>query len=699
MPLIPALTPPKHSRPIPDEFLKGYWSNLDVRVHGHANEELTLVGNMIQDWLNRGGCARPSYVVDGLGAILSLIMPEAEPKRLLEMGPLCSFSFLEDDFLDGDMFAAGEAYSAERNGRDVKVLSRKYRNILDQVKSKIFVELLEADDAQNTYVQAYEEWAKASTETENLDTEFESLEEYLNERLDNFAASCGWNVMPLLHDFKLSETDLSDLNCIDQLSYRMMILINDYYSVENDWSSHTALDKPGLPPSAAYVIMRTRDVSIGEAKNIIQEEFFKMEKSWVELRDKLMKECKPSSAQDFAKYMTCLQYFITGILVFSLNAPRYHPSPTDIPFYPKPEHRIVSLPRKSPQPHVNGTKRQRLEEGREGNGFQHPKEDGENPWLSKYYQVSDKTISEPIEYIKSLPSKKIRHLAIDALDLWYQVPAKSIEIIKEVIDMLHSSSLIIDDIEDSSELRRGQPSAHMIFGTPQSINSANYLFVKCIDEVRRLSHGAVAIFADELRNLHVGQGSDLYWTFHGECPTELEYIQMVDGKTGGLFRMASRLMRDQATTNRDLEVEGLLTLIGRFFQIRDDYQNLGSVDYAKAKGSLSDLDEGKYSFMLIHALNNNQENGRLKGLLTLRARQRALSVEQKELIMKCMKQSRSMEYTYKVLEELQSRIQKDLEDLEFSIPESRHGDNKNWMIRAIMARLRLGDAKVGSLKK
>ncbi|KAF3105329.1 hypothetical protein TWF569_001292 [Orbilia oligospora] len=739
MRLIPALMPPRHSQPIPEEFLEGYWSNLDVRVHSCAYDELTVVGKMNQDWLDRGGCSRPSYVIDRLGGFLSLVMPEADPKRLVEMSPLCSFSFLEDDFLDGDMFVDEQAPNLDPKIHDTAILMRKYRNILNQVKSKLFVELLDTDDAQNIYVQAYEEWAKASTETENLIVEFESLEAYLNQRLDNFAASCGWNVMPLMHDFKLTEKNISDLNCIDQLSYRMMILINDFYSVENDWISHAALGKAGLPFSAVYVIMRIKNVSITQAKSIIQEEFLEMERSWVELRDKLMERCDSASAEEFAKYMTCLQYFIGGILVFSMHSPRYHISPTGSSFYPRPEDTIVTLPRRKHQQYINRLKRRRLDGDEEnptskchlkdymrptaGNGY--PSTNGPNdqhhhtpdgnylsrcvnpvksfrddriPWLSKYQQVSDEAILEPYDYIQSLPSKKIRHAAIDALDIWYNAPPTSIAIIKNIIDMLHSSSLIIDDIEDSSDLRRGQPSTHMVFGTPQSINAANYLFVKCVDEVQKLSFSAMNIFVDELRNLHIGQGSDLRWTFHGECPSEVEYIQMIDGKTGGLFRMASRLMRDQATSNKELQVEGLLTLMGRFFQIRDDYQNVRSVDYAKAKGSLSDLDEGKYSFMIIHALKCNTKNKQLKSLLAMRS-QKPLSIEQKELIMKIMEQSKSMEYTFSVLEDLQAEIQKSLEDLESKVPQCQNGDNRNWMIRAIMARLRLADVDLGSLKR
>ncbi|KAK5989903.1 Bifunctional sesterterpene synthase astC [Cladobotryum mycophilum] len=306
------------------------------------------------------------------------------------------------------------------------------------------------------------------------------------------------------------------------------------------------------------------------------------------------------------------------------------------------------------------------------------------PWLATYTQLPDKLALEPFHYISSLPSKGIRKLAIEALDIWYKISQESLDVIHSVIDMLHSSSLMIDDIEDNSTLRRGYPAAHMVFGTSQALNSSTYLFIKCLNEVQKLSPGAVSIFADELRNLYAGQAYDLHRTFLTECPTEEEYISMIDGKTGGLFRMASRLMRSEATQNKDLEVEELLTIMGRFFQIRDDYLNLLSIDYTSQKGSFSDLDEGKFSFMLIHALNTAKDT-QLKSLVQMRSRQGNLSPEQKTLVMSHLRGSKSLKYTFKVLCDLQREVEIQLEGIE-----AVEGVEGNMLIRAIMERLRIG---------
>lgn len=94
--------------------------------------------------------------------------------------------------------------------------------------------------------------------------------------------------------------------------------------------------------------------------------------------------------------------------------------------------------------------------------------------------------------------------------------------------MLHTASLLVDDVEDSSTLRRGFPVAHSIFGTAQTINSSNYIYFLALQKVLLLeSASATNTFAQELINLHRGQGLDLYWRDTLTCPTEEEYLDMV----------------------------------------------------------------------------------------------------------------------------------------------------------------------------
>ena len=67
----------------------------------------------------------------------------------------------------------------------------------------------------------------------------------------------------------------------------------------------------------------------------------------------------------------------------------------------------------------------------------------------------------------------------------------------------------------------------------------------------KLNNEEVAcIFMEELLNLHRGQGMDLFWRDTLRCPTEEEYFEMVGHKTGGLFRLAVRLMQAKSSSDQ-----------------------------------------------------------------------------------------------------------------------------------------------------
>jgi geranylgeranyl pyrophosphate synthase len=116
----------------------------------------------------------------------------------------------------------------------------------------------------------------------------------------------------------------------------------------------------------------------------------------------------------------------------------------------------------------------------------------------------DMAVQSPCHYIRSLPSKGVRSMLIDALNVWIQAPKKSVKAVEELIRLLHNASLILDDIEDDSPLRRGRAATHLVFGHSQSINSANFMFVKAVQHARKLSNPqAVDIVLYELERLHL----------------------------------------------------------------------------------------------------------------------------------------------------------------------------------------------------
>lgn len=160
--------------------------------------------------------------------------------------------------------------------------------------------------------------------------------------------------------------------------------------------------------------------------------------------------------------------------------------------------------------------------------------------------AKENVVRGPFDYIISHPGKDFRAQLIAAFNAWLEVPHDSLEIITKVIGMLHEASLLVDDVQDSSELRRGFAVAHNIFGVPQTINSANYVYFVAMQELQKLNNPeAMSIFSEELVNLHRGQGMDLFWRDTLTVPSEEDYLEMVDNKV----RFLSPLIALKLLTN------------------------------------------------------------------------------------------------------------------------------------------------------
>jgi len=257
----------------------------------------------------------------------------------------------------------------------------------------------------------------------------------------------------------------------------------------------------------------------------------------------------------------------------------------------------------------------------------------------------------PYEYLTRQGGKEVRSKLIFAFNKWLKIPEDKIGPIKEMTGMLHNASLLIDDIEDCSTLRRGVPVAHHIYGTPITINCANYVYFLALQSCLKLGCGkAVEIFTEELLNLHRGQGNDIFWRDSRTCPSEDDYNQMVLDKTGGLFRLAVRLM--QCFSDNTDDFTEIVNTLGIYFQIRDDYVNMQSESYMANKSYCEDLTEGKFSFPIIRHITVDP-----KGFEVLYIhRQPTESMELKKYAVQQMERSGSFQYTLDVINSTRERV-------------------------------------------
>lgn len=243
-----------------------------------------------------------------------------------------------------------------------------------------------------------------------------------------------------------------------------------------------------------------------------------------------------------------------------------------------------------------------------------------------------------------------------------------------LIEMVHNGSLMVDDIEDSSDLRRGQPCVHKKFGVDIAINAANAMYYIPLLAFLRNKEVADAptmlrayeAYSQELINIHLGQGMDITWhrgLAEADNISEGQYLQMCSLKTGTLSRLSARLAAIFCDAGEEL-TEKLGTLaecLGIGFQIQDDILNLtarsGKNQFVEDYVG-SDITEGKRTIMVIHTLHHGKGSDRLLELLNLHTRDKDLIHEAIEIL----EANGSIAYARKKAIEIVSQAWEDVRD-------------------------------------
>jgi len=265
-------------------------------------------------------------------------------------------------------------------------------------------------------------------------------------------------------------------------------------------------------------------------------------------------------------------------------------------------------------------------------------------------ETLNKAVAEPIWEFLDRGGKRWRPtlflLICEALD---KNPEDFIDfaIIPEVI---HNGTIMIDDIEDASELRRGKPCTYKIYGLDIAINAGNAMYylplLPLIEKREKVSTEKLRkiheIYVQEMISLSLGQAMDIAWhrgLANADRIDEKDYLQMCTYKTGTLARMAAKIAAILADANDEL-VEKLgrfAESIGVAFQMQDDILDLTSTEFAEKKGGRGqDITEGKRTLIVIHTLKvaDAKEKERLIEILKIhtsnqKLRDEAIAIMQK----------------------------------------------------------------------
>lgn len=248
--------------------------------------------------------------------------------------------------------------------------------------------------------------------------------------------------------------------------------------------------------------------------------------------------------------------------------------------------------------------------------------------------------------------------------------SKKILPIAASLEMFHNFTLAHDDIEDNSEMRRGKPCLHKIYGIPLAINAGDGLFAIVWEASLLLEMPpkkiveAQKILADAFRRVLEGQGMEIEWYKDNRWDiTEKDYSEMVAGKTGALIaascEVGAFLGGGKKRQRRVLREFG--DAIGIAFQIQDDVLNIIGNEEKYGKEIGGDISEGKRTLMVIRTLEraSPEDKKRLVSILDEKTKDKQKISEAIEIL----KRYNSPEYAKKQAEKLIVKAKKGLEKL------------------------------------
>jgi geranylgeranyl pyrophosphate synthase len=135
--------------------------------------------------------------------------------------------------------------------------------------------------------------------------------------------------------------------------------------------------------------------------------------------------------------------------------------------------------------------------------------------------------------------------------------------------------------------------------------------------------------------------------------------------------MLTRLLEATSPLLLKLNVRDLTTVLGRCYALRDDYKNISSAEVSEpspvpTKGFCEDLDEGKFSLPIIHALNALTEGKSivLRNILTQRRISGSLTLKHKVLVLELLAEAGSLPYTLDALRLLQNQVDVEMDQVE-----------------------------------
>lgn len=256
-----------------------------------------------------------------------------------------------------------------------------------------------------------------------------------------------------------------------------------------------------------------------------------------------------------------------------------------------------------------------------------------------------RAITDIGEYLRAGGGKRIRPVLLLLAAKLFPHDDKSAVRLGAVVEIIHTATLVHDDIIDEAKTRRGRPAANTQWGNSKCVLAGDWLYMQAFKiAVQERNFRVLDVLIDLTQQMV--EGELLQMEKLGKCITLNEHFDLIYRKTACLFSVSTRM--GAIIGNGSQDQESRLGEYGRnlglAFQIVDDVLDLTASEEVLGKPVASDLREGKVTMAVIHALQHCTPEERK--LVEAVLEERAFVSVKHEQILEMLNRYGSISYAY-----------------------------------------------------
>ncbi|MCX6561467.1 MAG: polyprenyl synthetase family protein [Candidatus Aminicenantes bacterium] len=224
--------------------------------------------------------------------------------------------------------------------------------------------------------------------------------------------------------------------------------------------------------------------------------------------------------------------------------------------------------------------------------------------LRRVVPAANPLLAEIGDYLFLLGGKRIRPALLLLSNRLFGLPDGESVFWSAMIEVLHTASLIHDDIVDNSDRRRGQATVHARWGANITVLLGDFLYIQSILlALRKRNYALIDILAGVTAAMIEGELVETSWSGKPDIP-EPVYREILNKKTASLFAGACRIGAElgHATPAQSEAMEAFGRCLGMCFQIVDDWLDYAGDAGTLGKPVLSDLREGRFTLPILRCL-------------------------------------------------------------------------------------------------